>query len=365
MLDPFYITMNDELIKPKPKNELEECMSFILESSNSSNFKNELKSALRNNKITGSKLKDKLIRFLAHSPESLASDIPTVMDVISFAITVIAPSALHPLIGLFSLVATRIIRDAADAKVIGKYISTYNLQISNVEKKIENADSNTKEFWKSIKKDLETGRDNMMNKKEDLRNLDPTGSSEFLSSIDTDESASLILLETTLNLSMLQKAEFWNDSFEDNMIDESVKDVKMKVKQVKKSISSKEQKMDKWFDDTLKDIRNNLRNEKRSMIVQNDFPKLSKLIKRAIVLGTGFAINPAIAAIGLMTTFVLSKKSTHDEKKKLLLELNRELEITNEKIRDADSNGDKKEKYELMRLKHKIETNIDKIKGYL
>lgn len=371
MIDEFYIyiTPLSDITNSKPQNSLEECVSMIIESQTSTNFKNDLKNALKNNRITGNKFKDKLLKFLSHSPDSLSSDIPTVMDIISFTLTVILPTAIHPVIGLFSYLATRIVREYVDAKVIGKYISIYNLQIQNVTKKMENEeDPDKKRFWKEMQKDLIKGRDTMMDKKEDLRDLDPTGNSKFLSTVELNEA--FLLFENCIdNLSSLQKAELWDDIFEDTndtLINESLsKDIKMKSKIVKKKISDKEKAMDKWFDDTLKSMRDNMRNQKRDMIVQNNFPKLSKLIKRAITVGAAFAINPAIAGISLMTMFVLSKHGTESEKRKLLMELNRELEIVNAKIQDADSNGDKKEKYELMRLKHKIQTNIDKIKGYI
>lgn len=67
----------------------------------------------------------------------------------------------------------------------------------------------------------------------------------------------------------------------------------------------------------------------------------------------------------MMTTFVISKRAKEFERKKLLSELKRELEIVDEKIKDADGSGDREKKYQLMRVKHKLETDIDRIKRYI
>ena len=91
----------------------------------------------------------------------------------------------------------------------------------------------------------------------------------------------------------------------------------------------------------------------------------SKLIRRAISLGVSFAISPALAAINFITHYAISKRCKEQERKRILLELNRELEIVEEKIKDADSNGDKDKKYNLMRIRQKLQIDRDRIKGYI
>ena len=49
-------------------------------------------------------------------------------------------------------------------------------------------------------------------------------------------------------------------------------------------------------------------------------------------------------------------------KKQFLSELNEELRITQEKVKDADQKGNTRAKYKLMRMEMQIQRGIDKIK---
>lgn len=326
--------------------------------------KKELKKAIKENSITGSGLKAKLTRLIAHSPDALANEVPEMFDVIYYCITVGVPTMIFPVLVIPSFIAAKVIKDSADAKVIGRYISTYNLEIAKVERQLEKEeDPNIKKFLEEYKDDLEKSKTKLSNKKEELRNLGD-------SSDDFDSKTRALIREALYKfdyeyakLTPEQKAYLYENTI---MLDEGMlTPVKTKAKEIKKGIKRKEEAMDKWFDDTLKGIRNAARNKTRDEIVEDSFPKLSKMIKRAIVVGASFAINPTLAAMSAAVLFVLSKKATLRERQKLLRELNRELEMVEEKIRDADSASDKKKKYELMRLRFEIQNNIDKIKRHI
>ncbi|MEI2419563.1 hypothetical protein V6O07_04760, partial [Arthrospira platensis SPKY2] len=89
--------------------------------------------------------------------------------------------------------------------------------------------------------------------------------------------------------------------------------------------------------------------------------KLSKIIKSAVAVGAAWAINPAIGAVTAIAGFAVSKKMDAREKDRLISEIKEELLIVEEKIKDADSNGDKKQKYQLIRLKNSLERSIKRI----
>lgn len=325
----------------------------------------ELKEKIKSRTITSSNVKSALMRVVAHSPETLAGEVPSLLDAITNIIIVGIPFYINPILGIPAIIATKVIRNCADAKVIGSYISSYNLQIERAKRKMEaEEDKNKKLFWKKYIEQLEDGRENLMIKKTQLRDLDASGDSETVAamkeSIDSLENSYYTMTQE-------QRAILYDYmQIEQDFITEGlVNSVKKTAKNVKKTVKDKQEAMDKWFDDTLKDIRNKTRNSAREDIVTDAFPKLSKMIRRATVLGAGFAIDPAIGAITVLVQYVLSKKSKESERKRLLSELKRELEIVEEKIRDADSSSDRKQKYELMRLKHKLQTDIDRIKKYI
>ena len=296
-------------------------------------------------------LKTTLTKAIAHSPESLAYDLPSVMDVIFYTIALGIPAMINPLLAIPIFIATKVIRDTADAKIIGRYISNYNLEIRNVERKIASeTNEEKKKFWMTTKENLEEARENLEYRKSQLRDSD---------NMNEDVQVIELFLKEYSQLTEQQKILLEYES-----LDEAL-DVKKKAQIVKKAITDKQDGMDKWFDDTLKSLRQKNKDNARDALVEDRVPKLSKMIKRAVVIGAGWAISPAIAAITVVVQYALSKKTQVEERKRLLSELKREKEIVDEKIRDSDSSGDKKEKYQLMRLKYKLDTDIDRLKNYI
>ena len=90
--------------------------------------------------------------------------------------------------------------------------------------------------------------------------------------------------------------------------------------------------------------------------------KLSTLIRTAIVVGGASAFGPAAAAIALFVSVSTRRKSDVRLKHQMIVELEAELKVAREKIRDAESAGDKKRKYELMRIENELEQSIERIK---
>lgn len=313
----------------------------------------DLKSKIKDKKISGSAIKQKINLLLAHSPESLASDVPTIMDIISYTIIIGVPTIISPLLTIPVAIATKVVRDSADAKVIGGYISKYALQIKNVERKMNTEkDPKKKAFWKDYKEQLESGLDKLKDKKESLRGLDPEGKLETR----FDEAVDILLVEYNM-LTYEQKELLLSEGMLTN--------VKRKAKEVKKAVTDKEKAMDKWFNDTLTDIRQKSRDKSRDALVEDRFPQLSKMIKRAIWIGAAWCISPAIAAVEIVVQFAISKRAKDKERKRILSELKNELDVVEEKIKDADSASDRKKKYELMRLRHKLQYEIDRLRRYI
>ncbi len=91
--------------------------------------------------------------------------------------------------------------------------------------------------------------------------------------------------------------------------------------------------------------------------------RLSTLIRTAILTGGAAAIHPALGAITLLTSATLHKKSDMRLKQEMIREYEAELKLTREKIRDAEAAGDRKKKYELMRIENHLEQNIERIKS--
>ena len=86
-----------------------------------------------------------------------------------------------------------------------------------------------------------------------------------------------------------------------------------------------------------------------------------KKMRHAIAYGVAFAINPLL---DIMVFFVnyCNKERDARLRNELLHELEAEVRICDEKIRDADSGDDKKKKYQLMRIKDKLQAEIVRVR---
>lgn len=107
------------------------------------------------------------------------------------------------------------------------------------------------------------------------------------------------------------------------------------------------------------DIKTQEMNKVRSQIVSGT--KLSSLFKLALAGGTLIAINNFVGILAVAVWVWRRNWLKQNEKEKLLHELHAEMEIVNEKIKDASGDGDKKKKYQYLRLRREIQRTIDKI----
>lgn len=133
------------------------------------------------------------------------------------------------------------------------------------------------------------------------------------------------------------------------------------ISKVKRANKVASDKVDTVFDRLIKDTRKAIIGQSREEIINNRI-KVSTIIKKAILTGTSFYINPAL---GLLTTFVqlcVRGRLKLREKNRILADLKAELEICEEKIRDAEADNDRKKKYELMRVRREIQRSIEKIR---
>ena len=80
---------------------------------------------------------------------------------------------------------------------------------------------------------------------------------------------------------------------------------------------------------------------------------------KTIALG---AITPPLGLAGLITHVFRHKLLKIREKQALLQDLKTELEVVEEKIKDAEADNDRKKKYQYIRLRREIQRGIDQIR---
>lgn len=337
--------------------------SELLESSDTSKKEiNDLKEKIKGKKVDGSTIKDTLLKIYRSDAYDLANEVPSIGEIVRLTILVGIPTAINPLLGLFSFIADRTIKDAANSKVISRYIKSYEKQIEHTEKEIKSCkDKDKKKYLEDHLDDLKRGLGNLESKKYELDDKENGAAYKKLKDInekEVNEAVNLMELEYLI-LTQEQKLILFDDS--NIFLNEALDNVKQSVNAKLHDAGAKVEQMDNWFNKTARDIKIGFTNNARDDIIEDNIPKFSKMVKRAIVLGFTWAVSPAIAVIGAATAFALSKKGKESQRQMILRDLNNELEMVEEKIKDADSNSDKEKKYQLMRLKQTLQNNRDKI----
>lgn len=342
LFDKNYILSDEEYFKP-----LNESLDFI------KNFKSEFMKKYNEEQLTPQFIKNFIHKIYKQTPDQIIDEIPSISEIIRLTVFVGVPSMINPFYGFFTFIADYTIKQSVNEKLVGRYIGQYKRQINTIESHIsKEKDSKKRNEMEKIKRDLENGLKKLENKKDrltDYKNRDTSVAKEIMDESLMSECVEFInLYEANIDL-------FLNEGTS----------VKEKAVLAKDKINKTENKIDEKFEKLIKDAKQALIAQDRDALIKSSPPKLSKLIRASAVLGVAKAINPTIAAVGVFTSAILRKKLKANEKAKILKELNMELEMVEEKIKDADSSGDKKKKYELMRLKNKLETDRDRIKRYI
>ena len=159
----------------------------------------------------------------------------------------------------------------------------------------------------------------------------------------------MLSIYSTLILEDANENEF--DSFREEYY--ILKEEEKKEKGVKKVAS----KVDKGAQGILKMIRS-LHTTNDKNLIEN-MPEFSKIITRAIMVGGAWVINPTVGLITLFTTLVMKARNDTNKRDKLLRLYSGKLEYIEDKLGRVDED---KEKYELIKLKNKLKSDINKLK---
>ena len=134
--------------------------------------------------------------------------------------------------------------------------------------------------------------------------------------------------------------------------------VKAKLSDVSADVSNLSRQFDAQLDQ-LKGVVNtkDLESENREAVIAgNILPKASRIIKLAITAGVGYFINPAISVIVVLGYLGMSLDAQSKERRKVLEEIELELEMTNRYLKKAEDDGSLEKQRELLKIKKKLES---------
>lgn len=134
--------------------------------------------------------------------------------------------------------------------------------------------------------------------------------------------------------------------------------VKAKLSDVSADVSNLSRQFDAQLDQ-LKGVVNtkDLESENREAVIAgNILPKASRIVKLAITAGVGYFINPAISVIVVLGYLGMSLDAQSKERRKVLEEIELELEMTNRYLKKAEDDGSLEKQRELLKIKKKLES---------
>ena len=148
---------------------------------------------------------------------------------------------------------------------------------------------------------------------------------------------------------------------------DDTKTINRKGAQFSKDVSNITAPMLKYIEEINDKLREADSEERRNFIIKGSgvIPKTLRWLKRGLGLlfvGSLGSTGALIAVISLLTMIATDAVLDGKERTRILRELENELAIVEEKIEDSRGDENKQKKYELIRIRNKLRTDIERIK---
>ena len=151
----------------------------------------------------------------------------------------------------------------------------------------------------------------------------------------------------------------------------TIRNVKEKIesKIIKYSLADKDisERLNEKFNRFISEYKDTKKSESYDTIVKDSI-NLSSMLKSlitssiiAIFIPGGIQVKLVAAVVLLLLKFSINKRTELKHKQIILNDLKLELRIIQEKIRDAESKGDNKSKYKLLRIENELTRAIERI----
>lgn len=129
-----------------------------------------------------------------------------------------------------------------------------------------------------------------------------------------------------------------------------------------KKYKNNEEKVDSQLSKMLSSAKRAFSQDKTEEIIEGKKFTPIGLLKKILITAAIFNYSKIAGFIYLLVSHTLSKKRTAKQKTEILLQIEAEIKMMDEKIEDARGDGNRKAKYALMRTKGELERARDKIK---
>lgn len=139
------------------------------------------------------------------------------------------------------------------------------------------------------------------------------------------------------------------------------------LKRTTESLKDKEkalsEKIDVDMSQTHKSIEKALTNNNREAVIKGSLiPSASRCIKAAVITGAAWAVNPAIAVIGAVGAFAMSKKLQKKERQLILDDIDIELQMCDKYLRIAEDKNDMKATRNILQTKRALQRQQQRLR---
>ena len=150
-------------------------------------------------------------------------------------------------------------------------------------------------------------------------------------------------------------------------VKENLKLAGIKLKDTIRKLTDKEKELSKTIDANMNTFgraaeRAFMNDNKEAVIRGSLIPSASKCIKGAIMTGAAWAVDPALAVIGVLGYLGVSKNMQAKERQMILDEIEIELQMNEKYLRIAEENNDMKATRELLKIQRDLQRQHQRIK---
>lgn len=177
--------------------------------------------------------------------------------------------------------------------------------------------------------------------------------------IPFDITEECVLLPTDTPISTLEEIDRLVDL---DVVTEAKKELSAKMNTAEKKIykayrtyKENEEKVDSQITKAVTGLKGVLTGDVREEIIEGKKFSAIGLLKKLLGGVALFSFSKILGAITLVTHFALKKKTTDSERSKILMEIDTEIAMLEEKINDARADQNRDAKYAMMRTKKELE----------
>ena len=143
---------------------------------------------------------------------------------------------------------------------------------------------------------------------------------------------------------------------------DNMKSAERKIYNAYRKYKDTEDQVDETLNRGIGALKKAVVGDQQAIIIEGKKFSAIGFLKKAIATIAIFNYNKIAAILFIVVTSTMRKKANRAEKKKILLELEAELEMIEEKIQDASGDGNRQAKYDLMRTRNAYQNAIRRIK---